>query len=73
MLIYSTLALCAGFIIDMIIGDPQGWPHIVREMGLLIEKFEKLFYPFANKRHSGMLMVLLTLLICTAIPVVLLY
>ncbi len=73
MLIYSTLALCTGFFIDMMIGDPQGWPHIVRGMGLLIEKLEHLFYPLLGKRLGGALLSLIMLLVCTAIPAVLLY
>ncbi|MEG2173982.1 MAG: adenosylcobinamide-phosphate synthase CbiB, partial [Oscillospiraceae bacterium] len=73
MLIYSTLALCAGFLIDLIIGDPQGWLHIVRGMGMLIERLERLFYPISNKRLGGILLALSILLICTAVPATLLY
>lgn len=35
-------AACAGFCIDLCIGDPQGWWHPVREIGRLIELLEKL-------------------------------
>lgn len=69
MLIYSTLALCAGFLIDLILGDPQGWPHIVRGMGLLIGRLERLFYPLSNKRSGGTLLTLMTLFVCTAAPI----
>ena len=73
MLIYSTLALCAGFLIDLIIGDPWGWPHIVRGMGILVDLLERRFYLLSNKRLGGMLMALTTLIICTVIPTILLY
>lgn len=73
MLIYSTLALCAGFLIDIIIGDPHGWPHIVRGIGVFIGWLERLFYPLANKRLGGALLALTILFVCTAIPIALLY
>jgi len=73
MLIYSTSALCMGFLIDLVIGDPQGWPHIVRGMGLLIGALERLFYPLSNKRLGGMLLTFAMLLVCTAAPIALLH
>lgn len=68
MLAYSTAALAAGFLIDLIIGDPRGWPHIVRGFGLLIAALEKLFYPINNKRFGGALTVVCTLLVCAGVP-----
>lgn len=73
MLIHSTLALCAGFLLDLIIGDPHGWPHIVRGIGALIGWLEHLLYPLSNKRFGGMLLTLITLLVFTALPLALLY
>jgi len=73
MLIHSTLALCTGSLMDMIIGDPPSWPHIVRGMGLLIGSLERFLYPFSNKRLGGALLVLMTLFVCAAVPTVLLY
>lgn len=70
-LLCSTPALCAGFLIDILIGDPKGWPHIVRGMGALIGRLERLFYPLSDKRLGGALMALSTLLICTAVPALL--
>ena len=35
------LALPIGFIIDLIIGDPHGWPHPVIWIGKLISLLEK--------------------------------
>ena len=34
------LALPAGVALDLLLGDPQGWPHPVRWMGRAIEKME---------------------------------
>ncbi|NLV17709.1 MAG: cobalamin biosynthesis protein CobD [Syntrophomonadaceae bacterium] len=73
MLIYSTLALGLGFLMDLIIGDPQGWPHLVRLMGRIIGWLEGLLYPLANKSLSGALLVVMTLMICTVVPGALLY
>lgn len=73
MLIYSTIALCAGFLIDLLVGDPQGWPHIVRAMGALIAGLERLLYPLHSKRSGGALMAIATLLVCTLLPAALLF
>lgn len=54
---FSTVALIIGFILDLIIGDPQGWPHIVRFFGLLIDQLESCLYPLSNKRLGGTLLV----------------
>lgn len=68
----STLGLCAGFVLDLFLGDPQGWPHIVRGIGGLIAALEKVFYLMRNKRFGGTLLVLSVLLVCTALPTALL-
>ncbi|HPK17217.1 MAG TPA: adenosylcobinamide-phosphate synthase CbiB [Clostridia bacterium] len=68
MLAYSTAALAAGFLIDLILGDLRGWPHIVRGFGLLIAALEKLFYPMRNKRLGGALLVACTLVVCAGVP-----
>ena len=72
MLTYASLALCAGFLIDLVVGDPQGWPHIVRWMGALIAWLEKRLYSLSNKRWGGTLLAGITLLLCTAVPALLL-
>ena len=69
----STLGLCAGFVLDLTLGDPQGWLHIVRGIGALIAALEKIFYPMKNKRLGGALLVLSVLLICSALPAIFLY
>ena len=34
----------AAYILDLILGDPQGWPHPVRFIGRLLEFWEKILY-----------------------------
>ena len=47
--IYSLVALCAGFTLDLILGDPHGWPHVVRLCGSLIAYTENTLRP----RHQA--------------------
>lgn len=72
-MIVATAALFAGFLLDVLIGDPAGWPHLVRGMGAVIAYLEKRLYPMRNKRLGGTLLVIGTLLICTGIPALLLF
>ena len=63
-------AFAAGFILDLIFGDPQYPFHPVRLIGLLIEKLEKLLNREASpasKRRRGFLTVCLV----SALPVIL--
>lgn len=69
----STLALCAGALLDLILGDPQTWPHIVRAIGRLITALERVFYPMRNKRAGGALLVVCALVLSIALPAALLY
>jgi adenosylcobinamide-phosphate synthase len=39
----SALVIPAAFVLDLLIGDPPGWPHPVRWMGKAIEKLEPVF------------------------------
>lgn len=71
MLIYATIALIIGFLLDLLIGDPPNWPHIVRKIGQLIMGLEKYFYPLKSKRRGGLLLTLSTVFICTLIPALL--
>ncbi len=73
MLLYDTLALLLGFGLDLLLGDPQGWPHLVRYYGKVIEGLEKLLYPMSNKRLGGVLLVIGTLILCAGIPVAVLW
>ncbi len=67
-IVISTAALTAGFLLDLLIGDPHGWPHLIRGFGRLIMVLEKLFYPLRNKRLGGTLLVVCIIIVCTGLP-----
>lgn len=73
MLVYATAALVLGFVLDLILGDPRGWVHIVRGFGAVITALEKKLYDMQNKRAAGVILVLATLFTCCALPLALLY
>lgn len=66
------VALTIGFVLDLFIGDPQDWPHLVRFYGNCISKTEKrlrgLFpnVPEAGK-YGGILLVEYVLLVAFAL------
>lgn len=70
-LCYSFLALVLGSLLDLLVGDPHGWPHIVRGYGWLIARWERRLYPMANKRRAGRLLVLGMLLVSGLVPLAL--
>lgn len=72
-LLFATGALAAGFLIDLILGDPHGWPHLIRLFGWLIKALERVFYPMKNKRLGGALLVLCVLLLSAGIPALALF
>jgi len=72
MLIASTAALAAGFLLDLLLGDPPGWPHLIRGFGHVIAAAERVFYPMKNKRLGGTLLVVCVLLVCGGAPTLLL-
>ena len=63
---FSLTALAIGFILDLIIGDPIGWPHIVLGYGKLIPFFERLLRRAFPKTASGELAagIILVVLMC---------
>jgi adenosylcobinamide-phosphate synthase len=79
MIIYI-IPLLAGFILDLIFGDPRRLPHIVRAFGFFIGGLEKIFYKkhfddSANKRAAftgGIIFVSIVLLVCVSPPLLLL-
>ena len=71
------LALPIGFVIDLIIGDPHGWPHPVIWIGKLISFLEKrLRHAFpktpSGEKAAGAVLWLLTAGISLALPLVIL-
>lgn len=75
---WSLWALAAGFCIDLLLGDPQGWPHPVIAIGRLISLLERglrRIFPKspAGERWAGGLLWVLTAGISTAVPALLLW
>jgi len=69
-LLWSTGAMLAGFMLDMCLGDPYHFPHIVRWMGNLIallERFLRRVFP-QRERLGGVLLVVIMAVVCTGIP-----
>lgn len=78
MLILSAAALLLGFLLDLLLGDPHGFPHIVSGMGKLISFLEKRLrarFPKTpeGERSAGLLLVSLTLLFFACVPLCVLY
>ena len=67
-ILWDTAALVLGCVLDALLGDPQGWPHLVRLYGLLISRLESRLYPMANKRLAGSILTAITVLVGTAVP-----
>lgn len=61
-----------GFILDLILGDPINWPHIVKLYGRLIASLENKLYKLKNKRLGGVILVI-TVLLLVAIPLSVIY
>ena len=51
------------FILDLIFGDPEWFPHPVRFIGKLISFLEKIFYNFKNKTFWGGVTAFITIFI----------
>ena len=78
MMKYSILALAAGFVLDLIFGDPRWLYHPVCLIGNAIDVLEKSIrriFPKTEKGEffGGMLEVLLICLFCWGIPFLILY
>ena len=75
LLIYQTVALAVGFIIDFFVGDPYCIPHPVMGIGKWISFFDrKLRHGNNDKRDisRGVITVILVILISTSVPAALL-
>ena len=67
---YDVIAIALGFGLDLLLGDPPTWPHLVRWYGKVITWAEKWFYPIKNKHFGGFLLVIVTLLLGAGAPLV---
>ena len=83
-MIYHITAFLAGFILDLLLGDPQGWPHPIRWIGTLIGFLSKQFLNISEagtdseslskrKRRLGLLMVIIVITISAFICFSILY
>ena len=75
---WSLLALIFGFCIDLLLGDPQGFPHPVVLIGRLISSLERLLRTWfpktpAGERTAGGILWLLVAAASTAVPALLLW
>lgn len=57
------LSIVIGYVLDLILGDPQGFPHPVRAIGKLISGLEKRLYVYNNKNHQLLAGTLLAFLV----------
>jgi adenosylcobinamide-phosphate synthase len=66
--VITPFELAAAFLLDLVFGDPEWFPHPVRGVGMLIARLEALTRRLiANERAAGVLTVLLTLGITGAV------
>ena len=66
MVIYALVAILIAFLLDLLIGDPQDWPHLVRAQGTLIRFLERFLYKLKNKREGGAILVFIVVLVNAA-------
>ena len=60
---YYSIPIIAAFILDMIIGDPQGMPHPVRYIGKLITRLSgDLRKKPGNERRKGVVLMIITVM-----------
>ena len=63
MMEYHIAAFAAGFVLDLIFGDPYWMPHPIRAIGFLISKLEKRLYKENNRVLRGAVLSFLVILI----------
>lgn len=51
--LFLTVPMILGFVLDLILGDPYSMPHPIRFIGILIEKTEKILCRIFPKTSSG--------------------
>ncbi len=71
MIYEMTAAIWMGFVMDLIVGDPQGWPHLVRLIGWMIQKLEIILRKYFPGTKAGQLAagreIVILVLMATAI------
>lgn len=72
MIKYHIAAFVAGYVLDLLLGDPYWLPHPIRLIGWLITKLEKQLYRGKNLIRQGMILTMLVLLLTAAVSGILL-
>ena len=54
-MLWNLAAVCTGYLLDLIVGDPNGFPHMVRGVGLLVRGGERLLRPLCGDRPGALL------------------
>lgn len=72
MIKYHIVAFVAGYVLDLLLGDPYWLPHPIRLIGWLITKLEKQLYRGKNLIRQGMILTMLVLLLTAAVSGILL-
>lgn len=67
MIKYHIAAFAAGYVLDLLLGDPYWLPHPIRLIGWLITKLEKKLYRGKNLIRQGMILAMLVLLLTAAV------
>lgn len=68
------LPMLVGFVIDIFVGDPYNFPHLIRAIGTLIAKLEKFVRErFKNLRKGGVFLALIVLIVSTLVPLAVLF
>jgi adenosylcobinamide-phosphate synthase len=69
---WSAAALAAGFVLDLLIGDPQNFPHLIRLFGKLIAFAEKRFHAEGSSQETqlfcGFCFVCSVTVLCAGLP-----
>ena len=78
MIKWTLAAVIIGFLIDLAVGDPRWLYHPIRAIGNLIALLEKILrrcFPKgrAGERTAGVILVVLTVAVSTAVPLLILY
>jgi len=73
MLLNQTIAILIGYILDLIFGDPEWFPHPVRFIGTLISKTEEFLRKRIKRsekqeRKAGIILVIVVLSVSTFVP-----
>jgi len=71
------ISLIIGYILDLIVGDPQGFPHPVRLIGNMISKVEKKLRTKCNNKNdekrAGMILWLIVVVTSFIVPYIILF